>query len=123
VPATPTRHALTSALPIPPEVFHILVALAEAPRHGYGIMLEVERRSGSRVRIQTGPLYRHLKRMLRQGLIEEAPPPVTADSADARRRYYTITRHGRAVAAAEAQRMREALSAAAAARLLTDGAP
>ena len=38
-------------------------------------------------------------------LIQEVPPPKDAESTDARRRYYRVTKAGRARAAAEMERM------------------
>jgi len=45
------------------------------------------------------------KTLLADGLIQEVPPPKDADSADARRRYYRITKAGRALAAAQTEQM------------------
>lgn len=81
-----------------PADFHVLLALAQAPRHGYGIMKDVERESGGNVRLEIGSLYRILARMLQVGLIEEA-------DADDRRRYYRISRLGRRALKAEGARL------------------
>jgi hypothetical protein len=43
--------------------------------------------------------------MLADGLVEEVPPPARAVSDDARRRYYRVTRQGKALAQAETQRL------------------
>lgn len=101
-----------------PDAFHLLVALAQRPAHGYGLMQAVEEATGGALRIQTGALYRQLKRMLRDGWIEETPAPAGEDSEDARRKYYRLTAEGRRVVSAEAERMRAAVAAAAAARLV-----
>ena len=58
-----------SLLPLPPASFHILVALADDDRHGYGIIKDVAARSGGAVRLSPGTLYRSVERMLEQGLI------------------------------------------------------
>jgi DNA-binding PadR family transcriptional regulator len=68
--------------------------------------------------IQTGALYRLLKRMLQDGRIEEVDAPAGADTTDGRRRYYVLTAVGQRAVAEEAARMRAALRAARAARLL-----
>src|SRR5581483_2131083 len=81
-----------------PADFHILLTLAAGPRHGYGIMKEVERESSGAVRLEIGSLYRLLARLLHEGMIEEA-------DADERRRYYRITRLGRRILKAEAERL------------------
>ena len=59
-------------LPLKPVVFHILLALADQDLHGYGIMQDVRDRSGGHIRMETGPMYRHLRRLLDDGLIAEA---------------------------------------------------
>jgi DNA-binding PadR family transcriptional regulator len=100
--ATPDEH-----LPLKPLIFHILLALAEEERHGYAIMREVRERSGGRIRLETGPLYRHLKRLLDDGLVEESDYRPAPDQDDQRRRYYRLTAMGRAVMAGEAERMAE----------------
>ncbi len=92
-------------LPLKPVVFHILLALVERDRHGYGIMQEVRVRSHERVRLQTGPLYRHLRKLLDGGWVCEVE--ARPDDDDPRRgAYYGLTDLGRAVAAAEARRLR-----------------
>jgi len=104
-------------LPLKPVAFHILVSLAEQERHGYAIIKEVERRTGGQVVILAGALYRFLKRMLEDDLIEEVElsPPSEAD--DARRRYYQVTDFGRAVGIAEAERLESLLRDAKMVRL------
>jgi hypothetical protein len=54
--------------PLKPADFHILLTLADGPRHGYGIMKDVESESGGDVRLEIGSLYRLLARMLEAGL-------------------------------------------------------
>jgi DNA-binding PadR family transcriptional regulator len=88
-----------------PAVFHVLLALADEDRHGYGIMLEVAARTKQRVMMGPGTLYGTLKRMLESGLIEECGERIDPDLSNERRRYYRITRHGRRAAAAEAERL------------------
>ncbi len=97
-----------------PADFHILLALAEGPRHGYGIMKEVERESNGGVRLEIGSLYRLLARMLDAGLIEEA-------DGDERRRYYRISRLGRRVLKAEAGRLAGLVELFRARKLLPEG--
>jgi DNA-binding PadR family transcriptional regulator len=105
-------------LPLAPAFLHILIALGDGERHGYSIMQEVAERTGGRVRMSPGTLYGSIKRMVADGLIEElthlraarsSPRP---GSADERRRYYRITKFGRRVAAAEADRLASLLSQA-----------
>ncbi len=84
--------------PLKPADFHILLALLDGPRHGYEIMKEVERESEGRVRLEVGTLYRILARLLAGGLLQEA-------DLDGRRRNYSLTRLGRRVVSAEAERL------------------
>ena len=94
-------------LPLPPAVFHILMALADEDRHGYAIIQEVRSRTGGQVRLGPGTLYRSIQRMLDDDLIVEVDERPAPELDDERRRYYRITPFGRAVARAEANRLQE----------------
>ena len=63
-PAEPDPHRL---LPLPVTVFHILVALADDPRHGYAIMRDVAERTGGKLKLSPGTLYGAIQRMLEDG--------------------------------------------------------
>lgn len=105
--------------PLTPQVFHILLALADAPRHGYAIMREVEERTGGAVRIGAGTLYGAIRRLRDQGWIEElAEAPAEVERGDERRRYYRLTGAGRAGARAEAERLERLLEQARSKRFL-----
>ena len=94
-----------SLLPLPPAVFHILIALADRDRHGYSIMQDVATRTDGKVQLSAGTLYSSVRRMLEQGLIEELVESPDPSSTDERRRYYRLTRFGKRVAAAEVDRL------------------
>ena len=94
-----------SFLPLQPAAFHILVALAEADRHGYAIMPEVAERTGGTFRINPGTLYTTIGRLLEQGLLVELDERPDPSEDDERRRYYRLTPFGRAVARAEVARL------------------
>ena len=94
-----------SLLPLSPAAFHILLALVDGERHGYGIMQEIAHRDGGRVNLGPGTLYRSIRRLLGDGLIEESDERPVPELDDARRHYYRITNLGRRVAAAEAERL------------------
>jgi DNA-binding PadR family transcriptional regulator len=94
-----------SLLPLPPAVFHILIALADRDRHGYSIMQDVSARTSGKVQLSAGTLYSSIRRMLEQGLIEELAESPDPSSTDERRRYYRLTRFGKRVAAGEAERL------------------
>ena len=91
-------------LPLQAAAFHILLALADADRHGYAIIQEVAERTGGQLRLSAGTLYRSIQRMLEQGLIVEPRERPSAEEDDERRRYYRITPLGTAVAKAETRR-------------------
>lgn len=92
-------------LPLPAATFHVLMALAEADRHGYGIIQDVEARTDGALRLSAGTLYRTLQRLVdRELIVERLSAPPEADE-DPRRRYYSITAWGREVARAETERL------------------
>jgi len=99
-------------------MFHVLLALAEEDRHGYAILKEVELRTGGQVRLSTGTLYGIIKRLLAEGLIEELRQRPAAGNDDERRRYYRLTRSGRTLAQAEAERMEKIVALARSRNLL-----
>lgn len=98
-------------LPLRPVEFHVLLSVASGPRHGYGIILDAEARGEASVP-DVGTLYRALRRMREQGLIADAPAPLSDESEDERRNYYEITKLGVEVGRAEARRL-ESLTRAA----------
>lgn len=104
--------------PLTPAVFHILLALTDVERHGYGIMQEVAALTQGRVRLGPGTLYRSIKGLLEEGLIEESferPDPALDDE---RRRYYRLTDLGRQAAETEAHRLASLVGLARTKRLL-----
>jgi DNA-binding PadR family transcriptional regulator len=107
-------------LPLTPPVFHILLALAEGERHGYGIMQDVARQTANQLQLGPGTLYGCLKRMLAARLVEESGERPDPSLDDERRRYYRMTDLGRQAARAEAQRLRAAVDAARLRRLLVE---
>jgi DNA-binding PadR family transcriptional regulator len=99
--------------PLTPPVFHILLALADEERHGYGIMQDVARQTNDALQLGPGTLYGCLKRMLAAGLVEESDEREhDREQDDDRRRYYRMTPLGRSTVRAEASRLADAVSAA-----------
>ncbi len=96
-----------SHLPLTPTVFHILLALADKERHGYGIIKEVEMRTEGRVHIMAGTLYGAIKRLLERGMIKETDERPDPELDDERRRYYQLTDFGQRVLTAEVMRLEE----------------
>ena len=98
-------------------MLQILIALADEDRHGYGILLEIERRNAG-ARLGTGTLYTALKRLLAKGFIEETEERPAPDLDDARRRYYRLTAPGRTAAREETGRLAGVVRMARAKELL-----
>jgi DNA-binding PadR family transcriptional regulator len=81
-------------LPLSPATLHILIALADEDRHGYGIMQEIARQTHDHYKLGPGTLYDNLGKLLDQGLLEETKQ---RDNDDPRRRYYRLTSLGERV--------------------------
>jgi len=113
----PTRQP-SHKLPLHPTVFLILLALADGDAHGYRLRQAVVAKSHGTVKLDPGSLYRLIAKLFDDGLVAETAAPASADSDDERRRYYTLTRKGRAVLAAETERMAELVKAS---RAVADG--
>jgi DNA-binding PadR family transcriptional regulator len=105
-------------LPLPPHDFHLLVSLADGPRHAYGLAGAVEAQAPAGLRLEIGSLYRMLARLTSAGLIEEHEPASREGGHEERRRYYRLTPFGRRVAQAEAARLQAAISLARRHKLL-----
>ncbi len=117
------RRDPAARLPLTPAMFHVMVALADAERHGYAIIKEVSTRTGGRVELGTGTLYGIVKRLLGEGLAVESNRRPAAAHDDPRRRYYRLTPFGRQVVAAETERLERMVSAARATRALRKARP
>ena len=102
-----------------PAVFHILMALADEDRHGYGIIQEVLTRTNGDVRLRPGTLYRSIQRMLDDDLIIEVHERPAPELDDERRRYYRMTKFGKAAAREEANRLNELVRLARASGFVT----
>src|SRR5688572_374423 len=106
----------TAYLPLSPAVFHVMVSLVDADRHGYAIIKDVDERTGGAERLGAGTLYAILKRLLDDGLIAEMRG-ARIGFDDQRRRYYRLTPLGRRVAKAEVERLERASAQARSTRL------
>jgi DNA-binding PadR family transcriptional regulator len=109
---------LASFLPLRPVEFEVLLALVDEERHGYAIMQEAGRRTGGKVRLDPGTLYRALRRMVGAGLVAESVRRRDPEADDERRRYYRVTALGRRVARREAERLEALVRSARQSRLL-----
>ena len=89
--------------PLKPAVFQMLLAIAGRAGHGYAIMQAVAEQSGRQVTLRTGSFYRHLTRLLDDGLVEAVERPADADAR--RGDYYRLTPLGHRVLAQERERL------------------
>ena len=80
----------------------ILAALADQPRHGYGLVAEVSAMSAGRVQLRASTLYAALERLAGRGLV--VPDRDEVDNGRLRR-YYRLTDAGADALAEEARRM------------------
>ena len=91
-------------LPLKPTELLILMMLTAGERHGYGIRQDILEHTDGAVELEAGNLYRHVRRLEDDGLVEESARRRAAD--DERRRYYRLSALGRRVLAAELVRLR-----------------
>ena len=90
-------------LPLKPKVLHILLTLADGPRHGYSIMQEVAARTEGQVRVWPAAMYGTLRELEDQDLIAESAKRPSDD--DERRRYFALTPLGKRVLGEEVRRL------------------
>ncbi len=95
------RRRAAKFLPLSEATYLILASLTE-PRHGYGIMQDVEAISGGRVKVGPGTLYGVLTNLLQQKLIRRSGE--SGDGGD-RRKVYALTPLGEAVLVLEGERL------------------
>ena len=106
-------------LPLSPQIFHILLTLADGEKHGYAIMRDIAESTNGRIKILPGTLYTIIKRMLTDGWIEEAIERPDPKYDDERRRYYRLSQLGQRIARLEAERLAELVQASRANGLLS----
>ncbi len=95
--------------------FHILLALGEGARHGYGIREAVEQRTDGKVKLWPATLYGAIREMGELGLIEALVGEDDPDD-DARRQYHSLTGRGRELLRYEADRLQSLVDAVRAAQ-------
>lgn len=81
--------------------FFILTALAEEPRHGYGVIKATLDLTDGEVRIPVGSVYGAIDRLLTDGSIELDRE---ADHDGRTRKYYRLTHDGRSHLCVAAER-------------------
>ena len=105
------RPGVRDFLPLKPIDLELLLALASEERHGYGLVQAIAARTEGLVVLDPGNLYRVIKRLLSEGLVEEADGRDAADDSGERRRYYRLTALGGRVLAADIDRLRAFVNA------------
>ena len=98
-------------LPLRPAAFAVLSALARGPRAGFEILEFVNATHPGTGLLGPGTLYRVLRELRQEGLIERTAAPDEAAAQDERRTYSVLTKLGRAAVAAEAERLTRTLAA------------
>ena len=103
-------------LPLKPKLLHILLALADGPRHGYSVMQEVAARTDGQVRLWPAAMYGALRELEERDWIAESAQRPSDD--DERRRYFALTALGKRVLDAEVRRLEAIVDLARASRAL-----
>jgi DNA-binding PadR family transcriptional regulator len=96
-----------------PHWYYILLALTDGERHGLAIARDVETLSEGTVRLWPAMLYGSLEDLADRGWIEPLDDPRRRPAeASERKRFYRLTRAGRAVVVAETGRLSALVTAA-----------
>ncbi|QBD75559.1 PadR family transcriptional regulator [Ktedonosporobacter rubrisoli] len=106
-------------LPLTQAAFHILLSLADGERHGYSIMRDISTHTKGKLRLGPATLYRSIKHLEEDSLIEESNARPDPALDDERRRYYRLTESGREVLVAEVRRLEDVLMVARTKRSLS----
>jgi PadR family transcriptional regulator, regulatory protein PadR len=93
--------------------YHVLLALAGGPLHGYALATAVAEESGGTLKPRAGSMYRVLARLMTSGLVDETEPDEPVDPHPGlARKYYALTVAGRTALQAESRRLRDAVALA-----------
>lgn len=105
-------------LPLKPIELLILTMLSAGERHGYGLRQDIVDHTEGRIALEAGNLYRHIRRLESDGLVEQTETRVASTNDDERRIYYRLLPFGRRVLAAELARLEELIRIAEANRII-----
>ena len=92
--------------------YHVLLALASGPLHGYAIKDAVAEESSGTITPRAGSMYRVIARLMTSGLVTETNPQDDTPHPGLARKYYALNARGRAGLAAEARRLKGAATIA-----------
>jgi DNA-binding PadR family transcriptional regulator len=116
-PSRPRLRDPQALLPLKPIELLVLTMLSAGERHGYGLRQDIVEHTEGRVTLEAGNLYRHIRRLQTDGLIDETEPRPAGRDDDERRIYYRLLPFGRQVLAAELDRLRALMRIAEANRV------
>ncbi len=111
-----------SLLPLKPVETLILMMLSGGDRHGYGIRQEILEHSSGTIELEAAHLYRHIRHLESEDLVEAPARSRAPAGADARRIYYRLTPFGRRVLAAEMLRLKALVRLAESRHIIPAGA-
>jgi DNA-binding PadR family transcriptional regulator len=114
MPASPAPETF---LPLRPLELLVLAMVCDRPLHGYAIRQAIIDQTGGSIEVEAGNLYRHIRRLDAEGLIEILSG-LPATDKDERRRYFGPTALGKRVLAAELERLRSLVQFAEQRRLI-----
>jgi PadR family transcriptional regulator len=114
---------LESQLPVKPVELLVLTMLSAGDRHGYGIRQDILEHTNGSMALEAGNLYRTIRRLEADGLVDESGRRPAAAVDDERRRYYRLTPFGKRVLAAELERLRSLVRLGVERRVIAPLAP
>lgn len=106
-------------LPLKPIELLVLTMLSAGERHGYGLRQDIVDHTEGRIALEAGNLYRHIRRLESDGLVEETEARAATVNDDERRIYYRLLPFGRRVLAAELARLEQLIRIAEANRIIS----
>jgi DNA-binding PadR family transcriptional regulator len=109
-----------SFLPLRPLELLVLAMLSDGPLHGYGIRQAILDHTAGTIEVEAANLYRHIRRLHDEQLIDLTTQRAAADD-DERRRYFRLTPLGKRVLAAEMERLRALVQFAEQRRIVARG--
>ena len=121
-PTRPRQVDPETLLPLKPIELLVLTMLTAGDRHGYGLRQDIIAHTKGRIALEAGNLYRYIRELETEGLVEETEPRQTGDEEE-RRIYYRLLPLGRRVLAAELRRLRALIRIAEGNRALTPVRP
>ena len=121
-PRRPNDRDPRDLLPLKPIELLVLTMLSAGDRHGYGLRQDIVAHTEGRVSLEAGNLYRHIRKLESDGLVQETEPRLV-DGDDERRIYYRLLPFGRRVLGAELARLGELMKIAEANRVPSPSRP